>query len=37
MNETNSPRSTFRSMLLRACTGPSRVSIRNDRSAMPMT
>ncbi len=32
MNETNSPRATFRFTWLNACTGPSRVSKRSDTS-----
>src|SRR5208282_6369940 len=37
MNETNSPRATLRLTPLSACTGPSRVSKRSDRSSMSMT
>ena len=37
MNETNSPRAIVRVTPLSACTGPSRVSKRSDRSAMSIT
>src|SRR5579872_5800392 len=37
INETNSPRSTGKSMWLKACTGPSAVAKVSDKSAMSMT